>query len=267
MAQTTVQKQSAIRFGSARFEVGPDIGSLVNLGVMRGITFEETWDEVIVKTDNGGELPARVKNHIAKLSGNLMEIDLANLNTIRGGMDNLTTVAGTLVSGASYTVTSGNWQFDKIIPLPGQNHDWAKITPTSVTGSVAGVLTVNTHYSIVKNAAGQWGIAIKNGAPITSETQNITIVYNYTPAASKSLSSGGKTAITPNVVKVTNVNSAGKELSITLYKASNSEGIKIEFPADDDDDPAMVPVVMRGSLDVNRAIGSQLFVIEDSQNV
>lgn len=267
MAQTTVQKSNAIRFGSARFEVGADIGSLVNLGVMRGIAFEEAWDEVIVKTDNGGELPSRVKNHIAKLSGDLMELDLANLNTIRGGLDNMTAVAGTLVSGFSQVVAAGSWAFDKFIPFTGQNATGAKITPTSVTASVAGLLAINTNYSIVQNASGVWGIAIKSASPLTVLTDSITIVYNYTPAASNSLASGGKTAITPNVVKVTNTNAAGKELSITLFKASNSEGIKIEFPADDDDDPAMIPIVMRGSCDVSRSVGEQLFIITDAQNL
>ncbi|MBS4191744.1 hypothetical protein KHA94_16260 [Bacillus sp. FJAT-49705] len=84
---TTVQQRSSIRFGSAKFEVGETEESLVDLGAMRGITFEESWDELQVKSDNAGVIVAGITNHGAKISGELMEINLKTLATIRGGID------------------------------------------------------------------------------------------------------------------------------------------------------------------------------------
>lgn len=84
---TTVQQRSSIRFGSAKFEVGETEEELVDLGAMRGIVFEESWDEIQVKSDNAGIIVAGINNHQAKLSGDLMEINLKTLATVRGGID------------------------------------------------------------------------------------------------------------------------------------------------------------------------------------
>lgn len=86
-AMTTVQQRSSIRFGSAKFEVGETEESLVDLGAMRGIVFEESWDELQVTSDNAGIIVAGITNHRAVLSGDLMEINLKTLATLRGGID------------------------------------------------------------------------------------------------------------------------------------------------------------------------------------
>lgn len=84
---TSVQQRSSIRFGSAKFEVGESEDKLVDLGAMRGIAFEESWDELQVKSDNAGVIVAGITNHTAKISGELMEINLKTLHVIRGGID------------------------------------------------------------------------------------------------------------------------------------------------------------------------------------
>ena len=94
MNQTTVKQANKIAFGSGKFEISPDGNSWTDLGAMRGIVFAETWDKVTVTSDNAGIIRELIKNHFATLSGNLMELDLANLNTIRGGIDTYTPTAG-----------------------------------------------------------------------------------------------------------------------------------------------------------------------------
>ncbi len=89
---TTVQNSNAIRFGSAKFEVGETEENLVDLGAMRGVVFEETWDEVRVNSDNAGVIRVGVNNHMAALAGDLMEINLETLALIRGGIDKVETI-------------------------------------------------------------------------------------------------------------------------------------------------------------------------------
>ncbi|WP_284037461.1 hypothetical protein [Neobacillus sp. 114] len=84
---TTVQHANTIRFGSAKFEVGETEETLVDLGAMRGIAFEESWDERQVTSDNAGVISAGISNHQVKVSGDLMEINLKNLALLRGGID------------------------------------------------------------------------------------------------------------------------------------------------------------------------------------
>lgn len=181
---TTVQQRSTIRFGSAKFEVGETIEDLVDLGAMRGVEFEESWDEIRVVSDNAGEILAGIRNHRAGIKGDLMEINLKNLALIRGGID----------------------KFEEVPAAEGKK------------------------------------AAIK-------------------------LLSGGISSFSPRVVKITNFNDAGEAFSITVFKASTASGINIAFPGADDEDPAMTPIEMIGSLDVEKAIGEQLFEIYDEQGV
>lgn len=86
---TKVQQANTIRFGSAKFEVGEDVENLVDLGAMRGIEFEETWDELRVNSDNAGVILVGTSNHQAAIRGELMEINLKNLALLRGGIDKI----------------------------------------------------------------------------------------------------------------------------------------------------------------------------------
>ncbi|MBU8733435.1 hypothetical protein KM915_25825 [Cytobacillus oceanisediminis] len=96
---TTVQNSSTIRFGSAKFEVGETEETLVDLGAMRGIAFEESWDERQIMSDNAGVISAGISNHTATISGDLMEINLDNLHILRGGIDKLVDVPADQTAG------------------------------------------------------------------------------------------------------------------------------------------------------------------------
>jgi hypothetical protein len=265
MSQTAVQQANTITFGSGKFEVSPyGGGGYVNLGAMRSIVFEETWTENKIMSDNAGILKTTITDHVASLSGDLMEIDLTNLNQIRGGVDILTPIAAAPVVGASQVVMSGDWAYNKFIPLDHSMGDGSVLTVTSATGSTDGLLVVKVDYDNVLVGAVN-GITITDSATVTTLAQNITIIYTYTPNASKTLSSGGKYVITPNEVKITNTNTAGEDFIIKLYKAANASGITINLTTDESGEPNATPIKLSGSLDVLRASGDQLFIITSEQ--
>lgn len=108
---TKVQQSNTIRFGSAKFEVGEDEENLVNLGAMRGIEFEESWDEMRVNSDNAGVILVGMSNHQAAIRGELMEINLRNLAILRGGIDKLEEVEEDLEAGkkAAVRLLSGGY--------------------------------------------------------------------------------------------------------------------------------------------------------------
>ena len=267
MRQTTVQESRAIRFGSGKFEVGETEQTLVNLGAMRDIQFEELWERVRVMSDNAGTVNVGIREHRAALQGNLMEINLENLNLIRGGLDEYSTTAGTETT-EDQVILQGSWSFETFIELDGQNADGSAPTINSVTGSENGALADEDDYNLAKNAAGKWGIVLhESGTSLTTEDQNVTINSTYTPAASKVLESGGKISIEPRVVKITNTNEEGKEFSITVFKAEVENGISIELPSDDEEDPAMTEIRLEGEVDQSRDPGKQLFRISDQQTV
>ncbi len=110
MAQTTIQDANKIAFGSGKFEYSIDSGSTwVDLGAMRNIVFTESWETVKVDSDNAGRVKTGIKEQVASLAGDLMEIDLSKLNALRGGLDTYSASAGvseTLKSGGKSTQTA-----------------------------------------------------------------------------------------------------------------------------------------------------------------
>ncbi|HLR70980.1 MAG TPA: hypothetical protein VK085_06070 [Pseudogracilibacillus sp.] len=185
-AMTKVQQSNTIRFGSAKFEVGEDEESLVDLGAMRGVEFEESWDEMQVNSDNAGVIIVGMMNQQVAIRGDLMEINLKNLALLRGGIDKV-----------------------------------EEVEADAETGKKAAIR----------------------------------------------LLSGGYSTFQPRVVKITNYNDKNEEFSITIFKATTNSGISITFPGADDEDPAMTPIEMVGTNDVEREIGEQLFIIEDEQGI
>ncbi len=261
MQQTTVQNSNTIRFGSGKVEVGEDEGSLVNLGAMDGVTFEESWDEIEVESDNAGRLKLGIENHVAAISGDVYEINLESLSTLRGGLDTLETVSGATGETTTQEVDSGDWGFNEFIKLEEQNN----VSVTDVTGDSTSYVEDDDYY-VVEDEHGNKGIVVVDTTD-TDESHDLDIDLEYDVTAAKQLLSGGKTTIEPRVVRITNTDEDGNKFQITIYKAYNTEGITIELQSDDAGEPATTPITLEGTLDDERDSGEQLFKIYDEQGV
>ena len=266
-AMTEVKCPGAIRIGSAKFEVGNDVDSLVDLGTMENVVFEESWTEIRRIGGNVGEISREIRDHMAALGGDLVEVELENLSKFRGGIDEYSATPGTKVSGADQVINAGAWAYNKFIKIEHQNSDGSEITVNAVTGGTDGLLAANTDYYVGQNDKGEYGIFVIDSATVTTIDQAITIDYDYTPNASKTLKSGGKTVISPKVVRITNYNANDKKFEITVYKAYNSQGIRISLPNYNDDATAVCPIRLQGVRDESRTLGDQLFIIVDEQGV
>lgn len=110
VTQTKVQNAETIQFGSGKFEYSEDGGvSWVDLGAMRNIIFTESWEVVEVMSDNAGVIRQGIKNQIATITGDLMELDLEKIEALRGGIDIFTPDPGIskkIESGGKTTQTS-----------------------------------------------------------------------------------------------------------------------------------------------------------------
>ncbi|MDP2216740.1 MAG: hypothetical protein Q8J68_05575 [Methanolobus sp.] len=264
MAQTTVQNAGAIRFGSGKLEVGTSVATLVDIGAIRNAVFKEEWEDVEVKSDNAGVVKVGIKEHVAYIEGDMMEVDLANLNTIRGGLDTYAAVAGTPVVVTNELHALKGTEFVRLNFRNGAGTEVASISVKDISNNDA---VRNTDFVIAVDASGFTCIARVAGSSVISDGETVKVNYTYTPNASVTLKSGGKTSISDRVVRITNTDENGKKFQITLYKGTVNEGQNIEFPADDGDDPAMPHLKMKGVLDVSRTAGDQLFEIYDEQGV
>ena len=157
MAQTTVQHSETIRFGSAKFEMGANVGALVNVGAIRNAAFEYTYDKVQTKSDNAGIIRQAVMNERAALSGDLMEINATNLGSFYSGVLTAGTTAGALVPVADETqVLTGT--IENV--LTHKNGDGTEVTAIVVTNAAGSTIYLrDVDYVINVNANGYTTIA------------------------------------------------------------------------------------------------------------
>ena len=268
-AMTVPVNPRTIRLGSGKIEVGESVDLLIDLGSMDNVAFTDFWEEAVIIGGNVGEI-LRQKvpgTHKASVKGDLIEIELKNLHLIRGGVDAYSETTAEKVTGAKQTVNSGEWAYNKLIKIEHQNGDGSEIDVSEVKGSESLVLAAEDEYIITRNDKGEWGVLIFEPAEDGNEDQTITITYDYTPLASKTLTSGGFVKINPRIVRVTNYNAEDKKFEITVYKAFNKRGIEISLPNYNEDRVATTPIELEGICDTAKPLGNQLFKIVDEQGV
>lgn len=263
MAQTTVQHPETIRFGSGRLEIGKSLDSLVDVGALTGVHFtHELGDKVTITSDNTGVILERAGTQTAKVEANLMEINLDTLAVYMGGVSKLETVAGSqkTVTNEEHTLKGTTF-----IRLDHRMGDGNAVTIDSVKKKGGSSAVEDTDYIVALDSDGYTCIARKSGSSVITDGSVVQVSYKYTPAAYKRLSFGGLQQLDAAVARITNYDSLGREFSITVYKATADSGIEIEFQADDADETDVVPITLVGTEDTSRAVGDQLFVIEDHQ--
>jgi hypothetical protein len=263
MAQTTVQHPETIRFGSGRLKIGKSLDSLVDVGALTGVHFtHELGDKVTITSDNAGVILERAGTQTAKVEANLMEINLDTLAVYMGGVSKLETVAGSqqTVTNEEHTLKGATF-----IRLDHRMSDGNAVTINFVKKKDGSAAVENTDYVVAIDSDGYTCIARKSGSSVITDGSVVQVSYKYTPAAYKRLSFGGLQQLDAAVARITNYDSLGREFSITVYKATADSGIEIEFQADDADETDVVPITLVGTEDTSRAVGDQLFVIEDHQ--
>lgn len=263
MAQTTVQHPETIRFGSGRLEIGKSLDSLVDVGALTGVHFtHELGDKVTITSDNAGVILERAGTQTAKVEANLMEINLDTLAVYMGGVSKLETVAGSqqTVTNEEHTLKGTTF-----IRLDHRMSDGNAVTINSVKKKGDSADVEDTDYVVAIDSDGYTCIARKSGSSVITDGSVVQVSYKYTPAAYKRLSFGGLQQLDAAVARITNYDSLGRKFSITVYKATADSGIEIEFQADDADETDVVPITLVGTEDTSRAVGDQLFVIEDHQ--
>lgn len=263
MAQTTVQHPETIRFGSGRLEIGKSLDSLVDVGALTGVHFtHDLGDKVTITSDNAGVILERAGTQTAQVEANLMEINLDVLAVYMGGVSKLETIAGSqqTVTNEEHTLKGTTF-----IRLDHRMGDGNAVTINSIKKKGGSSAVEDTDYVVALDSDGYTCIARKSGSSVIADGSVVQVSYKYTPAAYKRLSFGGLQQLDAAVARITNFDSLGREFSITVYKATADSGIEIEFQADDADETDVVPITLVGTEDTSRAVGDQLFVIEDHQ--
>ena len=262
MSQTTVQRMKTIRFGSAMIEVGDSEANLRDIGAANNVSFEYSFDEQTIKSDNAGDILKRIANERARVSCDMLESSVENIASFLKGVvtTGSTSATSQTVSGENVVTQAG------YVRLANKNGDGTQVTiSTCKKGNTS--LTVSTDYTVGVDAQGYTIIAPVSGSSKVTAGDTITVGYSYTPNASEIVEAGGKLTLAFNIVRLTNFDSDGKKFEITMWKASGAEGFTMDFQPDDADTPNAVNAVWEGINDAGRDSGKQLFRIVDEQGV
>lgn len=243
-------------------------GSYTNLGLGRSFGLEEQIATFNVQADNGPDPVQGIAEHELQISSELLEMYVPTLDLIRGGVDTASVTAASIVSGASQVVTSGSWGYDDPIVIENQNGSGAELVINSVTGATDGALVAGTDFYVGQDAAGDTVVTVVDSTTVTTASQNVTVNYDYTPNASRNLSTGGLSTISSRSFRLTNIqiiSGSTKSRIIDVYNVFfESGGVPQQFQSDNADDPlTTIPVVSRGKLLASRTAGDQLYKITD----
>jgi hypothetical protein len=241
-----------------------DSVSWKNVGSIEGLKLKEDIKAQQLSGDNALE-DKYASDQTLKITFNQREAASEDVRAIlRGALDvSGTPVAAAPVSGHSQVVASGGWHYDRFIPFDRQMGSKAKITPTSVTLGTNGAIVAGTDFAIVEQSPGSgiWGIVIWDSTTVTTEAQGVTILYDYTPLASQTTYSGGKTTIPYFMARITNVDEDGKLVRFWAFKCSLDGGYDLSFKKDDDSDP-IVPNAVSATAILDQSVatpGKQLW--------
>jgi len=253
--QTTYQNKETIREGSVRVLIGDDFQNLTDIGALRDPQFESLQENQEIEFDNVDRLRKFVKGDRAMISFDLAEINFENLAELDDGLVNLTTNDGSTVTGAQQQVAAGDWNYNDFIKLENQNGDGSQPTVNSVTAGSDGSLTEETDLYVVTDEDGDWGIMVVDSTNLSTEDQTLTIDYDYTPAASKTLTFNEDGSRNEKVMRIINENAAGEEFRIDLINGTNFTPVSIDYAADNEDDVAILPIEFQA--DVKEMVDEQ----------
>ena len=263
--QTSVQNSDAIRIGSCKLEVKAHPGTftdMINVGILRGAKIVLNRKVTTFLPDNAAKITLSVQNTGAEITATLYEWTLDTLEHL--GIGTVVDTPTTPVTGTSLTIASGAWAYSKFVPVTNQ----PSASITSVAGSVNATLVEGTDYIAMTDENGVTGVILLSGGAISTLVQTMTIVYGYTPVASKTITIGGRSANPTYVlVQMTNVNADGDKLQYRLFKVTMTSNYEHTFTVDDDGEPAGIPITLEAMPDPDIADTANVIQIYDEQAV
>lgn len=226
-----------------------------------GASYTPNLESAEIAFDDVGTVRDEVSNETVEVSlasGRVLDLDF--VNALTGGLYAKTIVAAAPVVGAIQDVLSTTWVYDQIVVLQSQNGDLTEPAITSITASVDGVLALGDYEMIFMPEVG-WAFQIKSTANLTTEIQDIVVVYDYTPAASVKLTRGGVKIITPIELAFQTIAADGDFVQYFFYKCTTNGADGHGFSPENSAEPITMDLAFTAKKDTNRDTGDQLMSI------
>lgn len=253
--------QNALLLEYGNVYVGDNSGSVVDLGSVRNVKFTGVQNPVDIKSDNRGTIVR--KNRLnGQVAFDWLEAgDMTKVNELLKGIITLTSTAGSLVSGATQAINGNDIAYNEFVLIEHQNGDGSAISITSVVASTDGALVADTDYVKVKNAQGEYGIAILNSSTVTTLNQTFTITYNYTPNTAKKITGGTSKVATARYVKIEGPSATdpSKKRIVILESAVIESDFVLPFlDTEEANDVGVVPITLTSDKNTNWSFEDQI---------
>jgi hypothetical protein len=234
---------------------------------MNGSTYQANTDSVEIAFEDVGTVRNEVSDETVEISISAGQVlDLSLISRLSGGLFSYETVSGTPVVGATQTLESGDWSYQRTALIENQNGDGSVISITSVTGSVDGALVEDTDYFITKLDGAGWAVVLIDSSTITTETQDMVIVYDYTPSAQTILKRGGVKIIDPielafQTIAKSQADGTDEYVTYYFYKCFSNGNIGHGFSPENEATPITMDLGFTAKKDINRTSGDQLYKV------
>lgn len=242
--QTTIQNNDAIRVGSVKLEIGSSLGSMVDLGALKGVSWTQKGETQEIVFDNVEKIKKFSDGNLFAIKATLGEINWENIQMLNDGQVEIINVAGTLTTVTAEAHGTG-WTLGSPIRANYKNGD-NTIVGSIVVKAGATTLTAGTDYTTYV-ADGTNGV---NGytyiVPVTAQTLAITFGYTYTPNASKVVTFNSTGKKVGKYIRMTNYTSDGKALVFTMSGATNISPVEVSFASDNEASVSEMPLEIEG---------------------
>jgi len=172
--QTTVQERTAIKWGSCKMEVGATVGALVNVGAIRDVVWEETFDKVTVMSDNAGPIELGIRNHLCAISGNWMEINWDNLEKVYSGVHTVVAADDTPIVITDESHVLDDYDSEALTYKNGDNSEVASLSVDNLATATTTYVR-DCDYIVVTLPNGQTAIARAEATSIETESELIAV--------------------------------------------------------------------------------------------
>jgi hypothetical protein len=258
----TTETLAQVLYGAVKVEVSSasNFSGAVDIGAVNGAKYTEEMKISTLESDNAVD-----RDNVTEQKGKIEFEQIQMLNEaaraiMRGTLDTITTVPASAITDATQVIAP-TWVENQFYPFAYENASGAvpTIDAGGVVQSPATALTKDTDYYITKNDHGKWGIILVSNVT-TDPALSITITMDYTPAASVTYETGGKSTIPYFYVRLTNTDENGKIVKWeTLGKCNLSKGDEIVFKKYNADDTRIpIPVEIQVRQDITLTAGKQL---------
>jgi hypothetical protein len=277
---TGYAKSGAVNYGSCMLELSEDGGfNFVNVGVAKGVTFNEEIVSDELQSDNSPPIKNQVSSQKVTIGFGALEFYLPTLEKMRGGLDILS-VTSAAKSTRTDSILSSKWRYNQPIYLSdlGDSTTGPSISNVKTISSNGGTSIALTTggFDIVKNKDSR---GITNAITVLDtkyggdalDSEKLRIKYVIGAIAKRKLTSGGLATITSIMFRLTNkqiVGGVAKYRKWVVYSATINSGLNLAFKASGDADSRLeTPFSIVAQLDTSRTEGDQLFYIEDEVGI